>query len=273
MGFNFTKLALTFFAISSIVLVGSGAFVVVKRRASNGESSKIEQKTDSTSSAITGSPTPTPDYTPKRTGDEVLLNVPIINQEEEYACNVTAAEIVLKYRGVNVTAWDVYNGIPKQTVEKKNGFWGNPNIGYVGNIYGEFGGDYSIGYGVHWDPIQKYLSQYRAAEVKHHWNLTEMLQEVDKGNPSIVWWQNGVIVPDPMSWKSYDENGNVVDIYTVTAMHSAVVVGYKGTPEAPTEIIVSDPWADRWDMKYARYNLKDFNYLWSFFSQLAIVVR
>ncbi len=223
---------------------------------------------------VTPTPTtiPTPSTFPLHNGDETFLKLKVINQEAEFACNVTAAAIVLQYRGVNVKPMEIYDALPKQTIKKENGFWGNPNLGYVGNIYGEYGGDKSDGYGVHWDPINQYISKFRKSEVKHDWNLADLLKEVDRDNPVILWWQNGYVSADILSWKTYDANGNVVEFNGVEGMHSAIVVGYKGDINDPQQIIVDDPWADRWDNHYAYYDIQRFKDLWRFYGNTAIVV-
>lgn len=95
---------------------------------------------------------------------------------------------------------------------------------------------------------------------------------MDKGNPSILWWQNGAVDPTPLQWKSYDSDNNIIDIQTVYAMHSSVVVGYVGSIDQPYKIIVSDPWASRWEYQYAYYDIEEFSRLWDFFQNTAIVV-
>lgn len=199
----------------------------------------------------------------------VLLKAPIINQPAQFACNVTAAAIALQFKGVNVSPWDVYNGIPKQTAPKTVNSWGNPNLGYVGNIYGAYGGDRTDGYGVYWDPIKNYISKYRPAEVKRGWNVTDMLNEIDKGNLSILWWQNGYATPTQLSWTAPDGS----KVTGVNGMHSEVVVGYIGSPENPSQIILSDPWASRWNNQYRYININQFNGLWGYFNNTAVVVR
>ncbi len=201
----------------------------------------------------------------------VLLNVPITNQFAQYACNVTAASIALTYKGINLSPQAIYDMLPKSDIGKRNGnHWGNPALGYVGDIASPDG----QGYGVHWQPIQKILEQYRPAETKTAWNVTEMLREVDNGNVSVIWWQNGDANPEELSWESEDENGNPITVEAVKGMHSEVVVGYVGTPENPYQIILSDPWAGRWENKYHYVNIARFSYLWSTsFDNTAIVVR
>jgi uncharacterized protein YvpB len=199
----------------------------------------------------------------------VILNAPVINQSYAFSCNVTAAAIALRYKGTNVSPNDVYNAIPKQSVPKKDGFWGNPHLGFVGNINGP------DGYGVYWGPLANAINGFRSgsAEIKSGWNVTDLLREIDKGNPSIVYWQNGYANPTRLSWKSYDANGNVVTINGVNGMHSEVVIGYVGSPENPSQIIISDPWASRWGNRYRYINVGSFKGLWGYFNNTAVVVR
>lgn len=199
----------------------------------------------------------------------VILDVPVIGQTHQYSCNVTAAAIALQYKGVSVSPDQVLASIPKQNVPKKDGKWGNPNLGFVGNVDGPTG----EGYGVHWGPIANYISQHRPTETKFGWNTTDLLREIDNGNVSILWWQNGHANPAPLSWKTKDGNGNEITINTVNGMHSEVVVGYVGSPENPSQIIISDPWASRWGNQYRYIDINSFRGLWSYFGNTAILVR
>jgi uncharacterized protein YvpB len=202
-----------------------------------------------------------------------MLEVPLLEQPYQYACNVTAAAMALQFKGVKVSPDQIYDAIPKQEIKHEKGYWGNPNIGFVGNVYGEYGGDKSEGYGLHWKPVAEFMKKHRDIEVKQNWNVTEMLSEIDKGNPSIVWVQNNFDVPRQLSWKSYDENRNIVEITGVLGMHSEVLIGYKGTLDSPSELIFNDPWNERWDHKSHSYTVKEFERLWAFYNETAIVVR
>jgi uncharacterized protein YvpB len=199
----------------------------------------------------------------------VLIDVPLIKQPTQFTCNVTAAAMVLQYKGINKTPWDVYDALPKSSIiDKTNGNWGNPDLEFVGNPAGE------PGYGVHWEPIRKYIEQYRPAEVKRGWNVTEMLKEIDKGNPSIVWWQNDVVNPERIWWEADNTDGLKISVNAINGMHSEVVVGYIGSPENPRQIILADPWTERWERRYHYISIDRFNYLWSMsFNNTAILVK
>lgn len=199
----------------------------------------------------------------------VLLDAPILQQPSQFTCNITAASIVLQMKGITIDPWDIYDAIPKSIPKDPLGtIWGNPHLGYVGDPAGE------PGYGIYWEPIQTYISQHRPAEIKQGWNVNDLLREIDQGNPSIIWWQNGYVNPDKESWQSYDADGTEITIDAIHGMHSEVVVGYVGSPENPKQIILSDPWASRWENDYHYVSIDRFKYLWkSTFNNTAVVVR
>lgn len=216
--------------------------------------------------------------------NKVILNVPYIAQGPQNACNVTAAAMVLRFKGIgNVNPMDVFGRLASQNSPEYylgngtasdypagNEVWGDPDAAYVGNIYGTSGGDGSIGYGVYWGPIASAINSYKpgSAEVKNGWNLSGVLQEIDNGNPSIVWWQNGAATPTRLSWKT--ASGKTVT--GINGMHSEVVVGYEGSPDNPTYIYLNDPW-NRWG-GYHKMTASYFNNLWTnTFNRSAVVVR
>lgn len=196
------------------------------------------------------------------------LNIPYTRQPYRYACNLTAAKMVLDYRGVNRSINQIYAAIGTDTTPWDPGSrsWGNPNSRFVGSLDGSGSGPAGTGgYGVHWGPIRNYIaSQGRGAEIKTGWNTTDLLKEVRDGNPVIIWAHNGYAGSGAnISWNS--SGGN---IYAVKGMHSYVVRGYIGTPENPKQIMFADPGRGLWTV-----SISYFNSLWGTFGRTAIVVR
>lgn len=202
-----------------------------------------------------------------------LSNFPAYYQNNygyPFGCNITAAAMAVTYKGVAVTPPGFYSAIAKQNVPQTLGpdgrptYWGDPNQGFVGNVAGSPGT--FQGYGVYWNPVANtingYLGSGRAA-VYRNYNVTDLLKEVEKGNPAILWWQNGASSPTPLSWNS--PTGVVTG---VNGMHSEVVIGYVGSPENPSSIITQDPWRGRRVIP-----ISTFNSLWSYYSRTAVVVR
>ncbi|MBD3311571.1 MAG: hypothetical protein GF349_03685 [Candidatus Magasanikbacteria bacterium] len=173
------------------------------------------------------------------TKDKIFtLPVPQYNQQDTFTCNIAATRIVLAYRGVYLTESDIIGGV---------GEGDDPNEDWVSN------------YGVHWGPIASFISRYRNVAVKKGWNLQDLLKEVQKGNPVIVWWHN-----------NYSKAGEFELESGATGyrgMHSEVVRGFTGDVEDPGYILTSDPWRGS-----RKYSVQDFLSTWTYLGNTAIVV-
>ncbi|MFC1780554.1 Ig-like domain-containing protein [Patescibacteria group bacterium] len=194
------------------------------------------------------------------------LNVPQYRQTHTFTCNVTAAAMVLSYKGASSSEMGVYNGIAKDnTACTKSGttitYWGNPNTGYVGDING--GGDCG-GYGVYWSPVSAYMSSRGVSNrIYSGWNVSGLAKEVEKGNPAVIWGQNGWASPTWRSWNSPTGQVNALN-----GMHSEVVVGFIGSSDNPTHIITNDPWRGR-----RTVTVGQFNAVWGYFNYTAVVAN
>ncbi len=195
--------------------------------------------------------------------EQVMLNVPSYTQPYRYACNLTAASMALAYKGKTVSVNSLFGSISKDSsgYNETTNTWGNPNNSYVGDLYGG-----SKGYGVHWGPIASLINNYRPAQAKTGWNTTELLKEIEAGNPVIIWAHNGFSGSGANTTWNLPGSGNV---YTVKGMHSYVVVGFTGTPESPSKIYMNNPGSGSKET----YNLSQFNALWNTFGRAAVVVR
>lgn len=190
----------------------------------------------------------------------VSLGVPLYKQQYSYSCNITAASMILAYKGINKTQSSIYNdpAFPKQNVPHANGVWGDPDIGYVGDLDGP------DGYGVHWGPISNYLAGKGVSNrVQRGMSVSQLAKEIEQGRPAIVWVWNG-INGSPISWTT--PGGRTIS--GVKGMHSWVVVGYVGTSDNPTSIIINDPWGSRRTL-----TVSQFNYQWSFYGNTAIIIN
>jgi uncharacterized protein YvpB len=91
-----------------------------------------------------------------------------------------------------------------------------------------------------------------------------MLREVRNGNPVVIWAINGY---GYSGTEFYWKTPGGTTIRAVSGMHSYVVVGYKGSVDNPTSIILNDPNRGRWTISTAY-----FNSLWGYFNNTGIVV-
>lgn len=171
------------------------------------------------------------------------LAVPMYYQNQRvqnFDCNLAAGQMVLAYRGVNVTQDDIRYGI---------GIGENPDTHWV------------EGYGTHPDPVANYLrSRGLSVEIKRGWNTVALAKEVEKGHPVIVWWYNRYSTPKgtftlPGGYTGYK------------GMHNEVVRGFVGSSSKPIYLLTNDPW--RGQLTYSR---SLFEATWNYINYTAIVV-
>lgn len=166
------------------------------------------------------------------------LVIPMYYQSELFTCNIAATRMALAYRGVNLS---------ENSIKAAVGEGGDPNINWVRS------------YGVHWDPIYNFISKYRSVSLKTNWNVTDLLKEVQAGNPVITWGYNQL-----GSSGSFVLNSGAAGYH---GMHSLVVKGFAGNVENPTSIIVNDPWRGP-----RTISISSFKSLWAYLGNTALVV-
>jgi len=190
-----------------------------------------------------------------------ILNVPVYYQRLRFSCNLVASRMALAKKGVYISTMTAYGGIAKDTTpyNAANNTFGNPYAGYTGDIYGR-----SKGYGAYWGPISGMIGRYRSNSVRTGWNRTAALQEVQKGNPVIIWAHNGYSGSGGnISW--HTPSGQY--IYAIKGMHSYVLVGWEGDINNPKYIYLNDPNRGRWKISTGY-----FDGLWGYFNRSAVVV-
>jgi uncharacterized protein YvpB len=169
--------------------------------------------------------------------DKVLLqNVPFIQQlpELERGCEVTSLAMLLQYAGVSVDKMTLAGEIP--TVAFRSGTnHGDPNEGFVGDIY-SFS---NSGYGVYHIPIFQLANKYlpnQAVDLTGK-GIEEVYQMIDAGAP--VWIiTNSTFAPlDDSEFETWQTNSGTVRI--TYREHSVVVVGHD-----EESVYVNDPLAD-----------------------------
>nr|WP_246200104.1 peptidase C39 family protein [Salirhabdus euzebyi] len=120
----------------------------------------------------------------------VQLQAPKVLQYPELprGCEVTSLTMLLQYSGFKVDKMTLANQIAKDNTpyKKKNGkeYFGNPNDGFVGNMYDLT----EPGYGVYHKPIAQLAEKYAGDKVK---DLTgesfyEVLKSLNNGQPVLV---------------------------------------------------------------------------------------
>jgi Uncharacterized protein conserved in bacteria len=155
--------------------------------------------------------------------DKVLIDVPAISQLPELprGCEVTALTMLLNYAGAKVNKMELADKIRKVQYQY-NGLKGNPQEGFVGNIFN--GND--PGYGVYNKPIVELANQYLPGRIVDLTgvNFNAVLYYLDKGHP--VWVINNKLY-DVLSndqWITWNTTSGKIRI--TYKEHSVLVTGY-----------------------------------------------
>lgn len=155
-----------------------------------------------------------------------MLDAPIYQQYPELynGCEVTSLAMLLNYYGIEKSKLDLAPELendPTPVQLAKDGtilYWGNPNTGFVGDVYGK-----SMGFGIFHGALLKLMEQYIPSSV----DLTgESFQAIEKqisdGFPVIIWTTNDFRVPS--YWIEWDTP--IGPIRTTMKEHAVLMVGY-----------------------------------------------
>ncbi|MFJ8530730.1 C39 family peptidase [Bacillus sp. NPDC094106] len=153
----------------------------------------------------------------------MIENVPFIKQLPELprGCEVTSLAMLLQYKGVEVDKMTLASEIHRVPFEE-NGVRGNPNDGFVGNIYTKD----EQGYGVYNQPIFKLAEKYVPEKVINLTgrNIEDIYKVISSGSPV---WVIANTTFQPLAEDSFETwNTSAGDIKITYYEHSAVVVGY-----------------------------------------------
>ena len=165
---------------------------------------------------------------------EFKLNIPFHRQEHSLSCEIATLKMALDYYKLDIPESELLEKLPFDTESRrnKNNTWGNPNLGFVGNIDGKMPNE---GYGVYEKPIAKLASRYRRARSVENATLQEILTETAKGRPVIVWGAIGS--GKDISWKT--SGGQ--EIKAVFGEHTRIISGFSGTVSNPEKVYLLDP--------------------------------
>ncbi|WP_018132228.1 C39 family peptidase [Effusibacillus pohliae] len=195
--------------------------------------------------SVKQTPTESPDHPPQQNGaapkpqaaSKVEIQVPGQSQEPEYynGCEVTSVSMLLTAAGHPMDKTELADRIAKDStpqVVDENGAiisWGDPNVGFVGDITGQ-----QPGYGVYHGPVAKMLNSIlpNGAEDLTGRPFDEILGRVAAGKPVIVW--TTVDFQPTSGWVKWQgPNGPVKATFDE---HAVLLVGYDDQ-----HVFVNDP--------------------------------
>jgi uncharacterized protein YvpB len=191
----------------------------------------------------------------------VNLKVAFHRQEHALSCEVAALRMALLYRGVKVTENELIAQLPISDPNPRNlkdNTWGDPNLGFVGNINGRMP---NSGYGVYEQPIYNMASKYRNARIITNGSIADLTTELANGNPVVVW---GVIGKGKdISWKTPE--GKVIT--AKLDEHARTLIGFTGKSDNPKLMILLDPIYGE-----IRLSISAFQKNWDMLAKKAVVI-
>ncbi|GAA3330391.1 C39 family peptidase [Ectobacillus funiculus] len=178
---------------------------------------------------------------------EILLlqNVPFIQQMPELArgCEVTSLAMMLQYAGVQIDKNGLGCSDYKSPVFLSNGMRGNPNDGFVGNIY-TFSEN---GYGVYHGPIASLAEQYLPGRIKDLSGLSieSVYEALQAGTPVLVITNSTFSTLDESELHTWQTASGPVQI--TYREHSVLVTGYD-----QDYVYMNDPLAEQAGTKVSK---------------------
>ncbi|OGN00611.1 MAG: hypothetical protein A3F98_00510 [Candidatus Yanofskybacteria bacterium RIFCSPLOWO2_12_FULL_41_8] len=163
---------------------------------------------------------------------DVVLPLKFHRQEHSLSCEAATLKMVLDYHGIDVSESEVISKIPVDATVRSGDVWGDPHVGFVGNVDGKMMID---GYGVYWEPIAVVASEWKKTGIIKNGSVSDLVGHISEGRPIIIWGYLGR--GRPVSWKTPDGE----TVRAVNGEHTRVVYGYKGSAEKPEGFFVMDP--------------------------------
>ena len=189
----------------------------------------------------------------------ILSNVPLIQQlpELERGCDVTSLAMMLQSAGVSVDKMTLANEIKKVDFID-DGVLGNPNDGFVGNIYTFSESGYGVYHGPLFQLAEKYLPN-KAVDLTGK-NIEEIYKSIKAGQP-VVMITNATFAPlDADEFTTWETNSG--DVSITYNEHCIVLIGYD-----QESVYIRDPLEGSLDVKVPR---ETFEQAWAQMGSQAI---
>lgn len=130
------------------------------------------------------------------------------------SCEASSAVDWAGYFGVNINEKKFFNGLPSDD---------NPEVGFVGDVYGSWGQIPPKDYGVHAAPVAQRLREYGLnAKSVRHMTLEELKAEIAAGRPVILWVVGHVSRGTPVPYTASDGEETIVAKFE----HTVIAIGY-----------------------------------------------
>lgn len=170
------------------------------------------------------------------TQHEFKLSVPLKMQKYKFSCEAAALRSVLSFYKIELDEDTIIDLMPKDPTLHKGNTWGDPDIGFVGDIHASNSFD---SYGIHWNALAKFAEKWKKPFIITDGTIQMLISHLIQNRPIIVWIYSGdgPTIGTPMYWTT--SSGK--KIKAISGEHTVVVIGFSGPKENPLKIIVNDP--------------------------------
>lgn len=177
-----------------------------------------------------------PPLTPIPLASSAMLKAPAIRQHPELpsGCEITSLTMMLQYYGVAKNKLELVPEMKRDNTPLKRNkdgsiaYWGNPNLGFVGEVTGSAKG-FGIYHGALFELQKKYIPT--AMDLTNQ-SFDMLEQQLRDGIPSLVWTTINFQVPD--NWVVWDTP--IGPIETTFMEHAVLLVGFD-----EQNVYVNDP--------------------------------
>jgi uncharacterized protein YvpB len=192
-------------------------------------------------------PAPTTDVPAQVIPPTARLSVARQQQSRNLSCESSAASMVARFHGVQLSEQEVLASLPSNS---------NPHLGFRGNVDGPTGS--IVDYGVYAGPILEILNA-RGLQARTVTDGVEGIKSaIVRGNPVIAWVTYDC-QPSTPTTKEIDGQ----EVTLVPNQHVVVVTGFNGEG-----VWANDPWDGQEDF----YPMGDFEQAMSYFGDMAIEI-
>jgi uncharacterized protein YvpB len=165
-----------------------------------------------------------------------MLSAPVISQYPELksGCEITTLAMMLQFYGIKKSKLDLLpemqydNTTVKLDSNKKIIYWGNPNLGFVGDVTGR-----TIGFGIYHTALLALLKKYIPTAIDLTGKPFEVLEDkIAEGIPVEVW--TTIKFQESVDWIEWDTS--IGPLRTTFSEHAVLLVGYD-----KDNVYVNDP--------------------------------
>lgn len=199
---------------------------------------------------------------------EVILDVSLISQMPELynGCEITSLAMLLNYKGINVDKIQLASEMKRDdTGLIRNGdgtiySWGNPDVGFVGEVNSSTG----IGFSINPTPLVPLIDSYysNGGKVLNYCTVEDIKESIYNDNPVLAWITADFTRPQKMqTW--IDSKGNAIEGTFET--HTVLLTGYD-----EENFYYNDPLNNK---KNAKISIASFINIWNDMGSKALTLK